>query len=173
MGDQRKMDAEVSTAPVFPWQKKQPPAPRNDSGGRAVFVEKLGLFLFLGGKGRLGGQGLGGALLEFVYATGGVHKFLLAGVKRMAGVANADDNGGLGGARFDHVATGATNLSVYIFRMNVRLHKKDSKLTIHPRDNKLEFWPAGFAFLPGLRRFQPQRVANSSVSRKSSPESSD
>jgi hypothetical protein len=58
-----------------------------------VFVEKLGLFLFLRGKGRLGGQGLGGALLEFVHAAGGVHKFLLAGVKRMAGVANADDDG--------------------------------------------------------------------------------
>ena len=30
----------------------------------------------------------------------------------------------LGGARLDHVAAGATDLRVHIFRMNVRLHKK-------------------------------------------------
>jgi hypothetical protein len=42
----------------------------------------------------------------------------------MAGVANADDDGLLGGTRLDHVATGATDLGVHIFRVNVRLHKK-------------------------------------------------
>jgi len=42
----------------------------------------------------------------------------------MADVADADDNGRLGGARLDHVAAGATDFGVHIFRMNVRLHKK-------------------------------------------------
>jgi len=86
-------------------------------------VVKLGFFLFLGSEGFGGGGGLGGALLEFVHAAGGIHKLLLAGVKRMAGVANTDDDGRLGGTRLDDVAAGATDLGVHIFRMNVRLHK--------------------------------------------------
>ena len=62
-----------------------------------------------------------------------------AGVERMAHVANADDDGLLGGARLDHVAAGATDFRVHIFRMNVRLHKKDGKtITILP-DDKREF----------------------------------
>jgi len=91
---------------------------------RAVWVGKLN-FLFLGrGGGSLGGGRFGGALLEFIHAAGGVHELLLAGVKRMAHVADADDDGGLGGTRFDHVATGATDFRVRIFRMNVCFHKK-------------------------------------------------
>ena len=88
-----------------------------------MISQKLG-FLFLLGSERLGGGlRLGGALLELVYAAGGVHELLLARVKRMAGVANADDDGRLGGTGLDHVAAGATDFGVHIFRMNVRLHK--------------------------------------------------
>ena len=86
---------------------------------------QLNFFLFLRGVFGLCGGGLGGTLLEFVHAAGGVHEFLRAGVEGMAHVANADDDGLLGGARLDHVATGATDFRVHIFRMNVRLHKKD------------------------------------------------
>ena len=41
----------------------------------------------------------------------------------MAGIADADDDGVLGGTRLDDVAAGATDLGVHIFGMNVRLHK--------------------------------------------------
>ena len=90
-------------------------------GGRWA-VEKL-LLLFLRGVERfLGGERFGGALLELVHAAGGVHELLLAGVKRMAGIADADDDGRFGGARLDDVAAGATNLGVQILRMNVSFH---------------------------------------------------
>jgi hypothetical protein len=102
-------------------------------------MKQLGFFLFLRGKRFGGGGGLGGALLEFVHATGGVHEFLLSGVKGMANVANAHDNRGPGGASLDHVAAGATNLGVHIFRMNVRLHKKDGKTIMVLPDDKREF----------------------------------
>jgi hypothetical protein len=95
-----------------------------ETGLRAdKILEKL-LFLLSWWRRGLGGLRLGGALLEFVHAAGGVHELLLAGVERMANVANADDDHGLGGAGLDHVAAGATDLRVHIFRMNVRLHKK-------------------------------------------------
>jgi hypothetical protein len=104
-----------------------------------VFFQKLDFFLFLRGERLGGGLRLGGALLELVHATGGVHEFLRARVERMADVANADDDGLLGGARLDHVAAGATDFRVHIFRMNVRLHKKDGKtITVLP-DDKREF----------------------------------
>jgi hypothetical protein len=57
----------------------------------------------------------------------------------MAHVADADDDDRLGGAGFDHVATGATDFRVHIFRMNVRLHKKDSKPIMISSDDKREF----------------------------------
>ena len=82
---------------------------------------------------------LGGTLLEFVHATGGVHELLLAGVERVAHVANAHDDQGLGGAGLDLIAAGATDFRVHIFRMNVRLHKKGHKFTMNEPDNKREF----------------------------------
>jgi hypothetical protein len=91
---------------------------------RAAFGKKLLLFLLCGGKRFLGGLRLGGTLLEFVHATGGVHELLLAGVKRVAHVANAHDDHGLGGAGLNLIAAGATDFRVHIFRMYVRLHKK-------------------------------------------------
>jgi hypothetical protein len=106
---------------------------------RAALGGKLDFFLFLRGVFGLRGQGLGGALLEFVHAAGGVHEFLLAGVKRMADVADADDDRGFGGTRLDDVATGATNLGVHIFRVNVRLHKKGAKSSRKKPDDKSEF----------------------------------
>src|SRR5579862_5736400 len=93
-----------------------------------MFWEKL-LFLFLRGEGSLGGLGLGGALLELVHATGSVHELLLSGVKGMANVANAHDDHGLGGAGLDHVATGATDFRIHIFRMNICFHKRPENLT--------------------------------------------
>src|SRR5215467_959127 len=61
---------------------------RNHAGGS----RKASLaFLFLAGSGGgLGRLGFGHALLEFVHATGGINEFLLAGVKRVTGVANTD-----------------------------------------------------------------------------------
>jgi hypothetical protein len=105
---------------------------RNESG-------QLNFFLFLRGERLGGGLRLGGALLEFVHAAGGVHELLRAGVERMAHVANADDDGLLGGARLDHVAAGATDFRVHIFRMNVRLHKKDGKTIMVLPDDKRQF----------------------------------
>src|SRR5271154_3787510 len=99
---------------------------RKRAGGRNE-IGQLNFFLFLRGERLGGGLRLGGALLEFIHATGGVHELLRAGVERMAHVANADDDGLLGGARLDHVAAGATDFRVNIFWMNVRLHKKDGK----------------------------------------------
>jgi hypothetical protein len=95
--------------------------------------------LLFAGKRLLGGLGFGGALLEFIHAPGGVHKLLLAGVKRMANVANANDDRGLGGTRLDHVAAGTTNLGVHIFRVNVRLHKKDGNISTNRADDKRDF----------------------------------
>ena len=96
------------------------------------------LFLLRRGGG-LHGMCFREALLEFVHATGRVHELLLPGVKRMACVADADDNGLLRGTRLDYVAAGATDFRVHIFRMNVRLHKKDGKtITVLP-DDKREF----------------------------------
>ena len=65
--------------------------------------------------------------MEFVHAAGRVHKLLLAGVERMAHVANANNDRGLGGTGLDHVAAGATDFGVHIFRVYVRLHKKGSE----------------------------------------------
>ena len=95
---------------------------------RAVLAEKLGLFLFLAGVFGLRGLGLGQTLLEFVHATGGINEFLLSGIERMADVADTDDDGRLGGTRLDHVAAGATDFRIRIFRMNVCLHKRGGKL---------------------------------------------
>src|ERR1035438_1233750 len=125
-------------------RRRQRTGGRNESG-------QLNLFLFLRGERLGGGGGLGGALLELVHAAGGVHEFLLAGIKRMADVANADDDDRLGGARLDHVAAGATDFGVHIFRMNVRLHKRDTKSIRKTGDDKREL--VGF-FVPELTRYQ-------------------
>jgi hypothetical protein len=106
---------------------------------RAVMGQKLNFLFLLGGLFGLRGLRLGEALLEFIHAAGGVHELLRAGVERVAGVANADDNGGFGGARLDHVAAGATDFRVRIFWMNVRLHKKDNKTITISLDDKTEF----------------------------------
>jgi hypothetical protein len=100
---------------------------------------RLNFPFLLAGKRLLGGEGFGSALLEFVHATGGVHEFLLARVKRMADVANANDNRGLGGTRLDHIAAGATNFRVHIFGMYVRLHKMDAHIIMVLVDDKQVF----------------------------------
>ena len=120
-------------------QKTSRPQRRKFPAVRAALVVKLGFFLFLRRVLSLRGEGFRGALLELVHAAGGIYEFLRARVKRMAGVANADDDGLLGGTRLDNVATGATNLGVHIFRMNVRFHKKDGKTIMILPDDKREF----------------------------------
>jgi hypothetical protein len=109
-----------------------PPAELKNSCGR-FFCKKLLLFL-AGCRSRLSRLSLHQALLEFVHAAGGVHKFLRAGVKRMARVADAHDDHGLGGAGLDLIAAGATDFRVHIFRMNVRLHKRGANL---PRTSRM------------------------------------
>ena len=105
-------------------EKQNRPRLRKISERRAAWIEKLNLlFLGRGGSGLRGGR-FGGALLEFIHATGGVHELLLASIKRMADVADAHDDRGFGGTRFDHVAAGAADFRVVIFRMDFRLHKK-------------------------------------------------
>lgn len=83
------------------------------------------LLLFLGsgfGLGGLGGLGLGQALLELVNAPGGIDELLLARVERVAGVADADEQLGLGGTGLDRVATGAADLGLHVSWMCVCLH---------------------------------------------------
>jgi hypothetical protein len=121
------------------FQKQKPPVIPIGKNGRR-YRKTLSFLFLLRGESFLGGQGLGGALLELVHAAGGIHEFLLARIKGMADVANAHDDGGAGGTRLDHVAAGATDFRVIIFRMNVRLHKKDDKHTTENPDDKGEFY---------------------------------
>ena len=112
---------------------------------RAAFWRELLLLLAGCGSG-LGSLGFHQPLLEFVNAAGGIHELLLAGVKRMADVADADDNDRPGGARLDHVAAGATDFRIHIFRMNVRLHKRGLNITMNLPDDKREFTRNGLIF---------------------------
>ena len=105
---------------------------------RRMNVEKLLLFL-AGRRNGLGSLCLGGALLELVDTAGGIHEFLLAGIERVADVANANDDHRPGGAGLDHIATGATDFRVHVFRMNVHLHKKGPKCIMDAPDDKREF----------------------------------
>ena len=136
---------------------------------RAVGGKKLFLLFLRGVEGFFGGQSFGRALLEFVHAAGGIHKFLRAGVKRMAGVADAHDDGGTGRTGLDHVAASATDFRVHVFGMYVRLHKKGCKTIICARNDKQEFkknWLSSnaanpFAVFPhGLERSQIAGIKN-------------
>jgi hypothetical protein len=80
------------------------------------WLKTLFFALFISG-GIAGCLGFGQALLELVYAASSINKFLLAGVERMALVANTDEHGGLGGTRLDFVAASTTNGRFHIFRM--------------------------------------------------------
>jgi hypothetical protein len=119
---------------IFPDREKDNRPQFRISERRAVVLRKLNFLFLLRRLFGLRGLRLGEALLEFVHAAGGVHELLLTGVKRMAGVANADDNGGFGGTRLDHVAASATDFRIRIFWMNVRLHKRGGKL---PRNGRM------------------------------------
>src|SRR5258708_39369234 len=93
-------------------------------GGKGTLV-----LLFLGGRrSGLGGLSLGHALLEFIDAAGGIHKFLLAGEEGMAGITYTHDNHRLGGAGLDHVAASATDLRIHILWMYLLFHKRDVKI---------------------------------------------
>ena len=96
-------------------EKHNPPGKAKTSAGGWWKTELL--LLFLGGVGGLRGLRLDHALLELIDAPGGIDKFLCAGVKGMANVADADHQARLGGAGLDDVAAGATNLRLNVFRM--------------------------------------------------------
>src|SRR5579871_3816648 len=123
------------------WGKRQ--RPQSVLQTLRALVRNSLFLLFLRGQSGLSGLGLGGALLELVHATGGIHEFLLTGVKRMAHVANTDDNCRLGGAGLDHVATSATDLRVHILRMNVCFHKRPKNLTQARRITSAKFVKMG------------------------------
>jgi len=65
---------------------------------------------------------LGHALLELIDATGSIHKLLLAGIERVADIANTHQNDRLGRAGLNHVSAGAPDFRVLIFRMNFSFH---------------------------------------------------
>ena len=134
-------------------------------GRQTMRAAKMGealLFLLLGRSGGLGSLGLGHSLLELVHSTGGIHELLLAGVKRMARIANADDDHGLRGSGLDYIAARATDFRVHIFRMYICFHKRPGNVA--PPSSvtrpKLGFRYAsnGFAISP-----------STSVNRKSRP----
>jgi len=84
---------------------------------RAFRKKRLFLFLFIRGGGVLGRLRLGQALLEFIHAASGIHELLRARIKRMADVADADQERILRGTGFDYIATRATNFRFLIFGM--------------------------------------------------------
>src|SRR5205807_6452090 len=97
------------------------------------------LLLFRSGSGSLGGLRLRHALLEFIHAPRGIYKLLLAGVKRMAHIANTHNNNRLRGTRFDHVATRATNLRLHVLGMYIYFHKRPEKIPLRARMTSLKF----------------------------------
>jgi hypothetical protein len=106
-----------SNPPVWHW---------GHAGGE---LERELLALGLEGRlGRLGGLGLRHALLELVHAPGGVHELLLARVKRMAAIANADNDHRFGGPGLNHVAAGATDFCIHILWMYRFFHKRLEKI---------------------------------------------
>lgn len=87
------------------------------------------LLLFaLRGAGGLRSLGLGHPLLELIHTAGCIYELLLAGVERMAGIADTNNNNRLGGTGFDHVAARATDFRFHILRMNI-FHKRPKNLT--------------------------------------------
>src|SRR2546423_1249215 len=97
---------------------------------------RLLLFLFRFGLGGLGSVRLGHALLEFIHAPGGIDELLLAGIERMADVANTHQDDGLGRASLDHVAASAADFGVLIFRMDFSFHTKAKEDSSQPRADK-------------------------------------
>ena len=91
-------------------------------------LRPLGKKLFLDrGRGRSGEtlfSHLAGAeaLREFLNATGGIDKLLLASEKGMAGSANAETKILFGGASVVDGAAGTDNLALRVFGMNIRFH---------------------------------------------------
>src|SRR2546421_3639625 len=74
----------------------------------------------------LGGLALGGAALEALDATAGVHELLAPRVERVAVRADLDVQLGLGRARGELVAAGAADVRLDVFGMDLGLHEFDS-----------------------------------------------
>src|SRR6267154_5606254 len=107
--------------------------------GRIKGGQSLLLFLFRSGGGGLGGLGLGHALLEFIHAPRSIHKLLLAGIERVAHVADAHDDDRLRGSRLYSVTASATDLRVHVFRMYVNFHKRPQKIPLQGRNTSWKF----------------------------------
>ena len=118
-----------------------------------------GFFLLLCGGFGLDGLRLGEALLELVHAARGVHEFLLAGVKGMTHVANADNNRLFGGTRLDYIAACTADFGVHIFRMNSGFHKKDAYFTSKTGDDKMEVTRGGKFFVAQIFNLLYRRIA--------------
>jgi hypothetical protein len=106
--------------------KSKPPAGRTFDALAAGGLTKTELLPLLldGSGGGLGGLRFHHALLEFIHTAGRIDKFLRAGIERVAGIADADNDGGFHRAGLDHVAARATDFRFSIIRMNVSFHNK-------------------------------------------------
>jgi len=95
------------------------------SGLFGGFLYSYSRFLyFLAFAGCVSGSFLVHAFLEFFYAAGSVHKFLFAGIKRMALIAKFHANSLHGAAGNEFITASAYYFCVIvIFRMNFFLHK--------------------------------------------------
>ena len=95
------------------------------SGFFGSFLYSYGCLFYLlafAGCGR--GSFLVGAFLEFFYASGSVHKFLFAGIKRMALVAKFHADGFEGAASDKFITTSTDYLGIIVIGwMNGFLHK--------------------------------------------------
>ena len=60
--------------------------------------------------------------VEFLHASGGIHYLLLAGVIRVANVADINLQFALCGARLEGVSTGATHCHRLVFGVNSLFH---------------------------------------------------
>jgi hypothetical protein len=115
---------------------------RDHAGGSAK--RKLP-FLLLGRRGGgLSCLSLGHALLELVDAAGGIHKFLLAGIEGVTGIADTHNNHRLSGASLNDVAAGASDLRIHVLWMNFLFHKRPGKVASGEAKTSWNFWRSAF-----------------------------
>lgn len=95
---------------------------------------QLLLFGFLGLQARV--RASGKLRLEFLNPTGGIHVLQLAGIKRVARVANVDANFRSGATGYKRIPATAGNLGLLVLGMNVVFHRRISLLALDP----CEWW---------------------------------
>ena len=94
--------------------------------GRIV-AKALLLLPLLQSRSRLGRLGLDHPLLELIDPAGGIDELLRAGVKRVADVADAEQDHGPGRTRLENIAASAADFRNLILRMYVSFHNKGGK----------------------------------------------